>query len=68
MENLYDKEVDILNIQIVDKVYWKSVELPNGIVFDISKEGSILSVEVLRASKVFSGDVKKVIETASKTA
>ena len=68
MEKWYDKEEDILNIQLKEGKYWKSVELPNGIVFDISKEGSILSVEVLRASKVFSGDVKKVIETASKTA
>ena len=68
MEKWYDKEEDILNIQLKEGKYWKSVELPNGIVFDISKEGSILSVEILRASKVFSGDVKKVIETASKTA
>ncbi len=48
--------------------YWKSIELSNGIVFDVSKDGVILSVEILRASKVFSGDVKKVIETAKQTA
>ena len=64
MENWYDKEEDILNVQLKEGEYWKSIELANGIVFDVSKDGSILSVEILRASKVFSGDVKKVIETA----
>ena len=64
MENWYDKEEDILNVQLKEGEYWKSIELANGIVFDVSKDGSILSVEILKASKVFSGDVKKVIETA----
>ena len=64
MEKWYDKEEDILNIQLDKKEYWKSIELPNGVVIDISKDGAIISIEILRASKVFSGDVKKVIETA----
>lgn len=68
MEKWHDKEEDILNIQLKDGKYWKSIELPNGIVFDVSKDGSIMSVEILRASKVFSGDVKKVIETAKQEA
>ncbi len=68
MEKWYDKEEDILNVQLKEGEYWKSIELPNGVVFDVSKDGSILSVEVLRASNVFSGDVKKVIETAKQTA
>lgn len=64
MKNWYDKDEDILNIQLKDSAYWKSVELPNGVIFDIAKDGSIIAVEILRASKIFSGDVKKVIETA----
>ncbi len=60
----YDAEADVLNIELGNKEYWKSIELPNGIVIDIAKDGSITSIEILRASKVFSGDVKKVIETA----
>ena len=64
MENWYDSEEDVLGIHIQDKEYWKSVELPNGIIIDISKEGDIIGIEVLRASKIFSGDVKKVIDTA----
>ena len=62
MERWYDKEEDILNVQLENKEYWKSIELPNGIIIDISKDGSIISIEILKASKIFSGDVKKVIE------
>ncbi len=64
MENWYDKKEDILNIQILDKEYWKSIELPNGIIIDISKDGSIAAIEILEASKIFSGDIRKVIEKA----
>ena len=67
MKQSYDKEDDILNIEIEDKEYWKRIELPSGIVIDVSKDGSIISIEILRASKVFSGDVKKVIETSKLT-
>jgi uncharacterized protein YuzE len=68
MKSWYDKQEDILNIQLKDEGYWKSVELPNGIIIDVAKDGSIMSIEILRASKVFSGDVKKVIELAAKVA
>ena len=68
MKSWYDKQEDILNIQMKEDGYWKSVELPNGIVIDVAKDGSIMSIEILRASKVFSGDVKKVIESAAKVA
>jgi uncharacterized protein YuzE len=64
MENWYDSDEDVLGIHIQDKKYWKSVELPNGIVVDVSKEGEIIGLEVFRASKIFSGDIKKVIESA----
>jgi uncharacterized protein YuzE len=66
MENWYDKEEDVLGIHIQDKEYWKSIELPNGIVLDISKDGKVIGLEILRASKIFSGDIKKVIESANK--
>ena len=68
MENWYDKEEDIFNIQLKDNGYWKSVELPNGIIIDVAKDGSITGIEILRASKFFSGDVKKVIDVAKKAA
>lgn len=66
MKSWYDKEEDVLNVEISDDEYWKSIELPNGIVIDIGKTGSITSIEILRASKIFSGDVKRVIEVAKK--
>lgn len=60
----YDKEEDVLNIELKKGDYWKSVELPNGVVIDIAKDGSITGIEILQASKVFSGDIRKVIERA----
>ncbi len=64
MKSWYDDEEDILNIQLKEGTYWKSIELSDGIVLDISKEGSILSLEFLKASKIFKGDVKNVLENA----
>jgi len=63
-ETWYDKEQDILNIELKKGAYWKSVELPNGVVIDIAKDGSITGIEILKASKIFSGEAKKVIEQA----
>ena len=63
MESWYDEEEDILDIEINGGKYWKSVELDNGIVIDIDKKGVILSIEILKASKVFAKD-KEVIEAA----
>ena len=60
----YDEEADVLNIEINDNEYWKSIELPNGFIVDISKDGSITSIEILNASKNFSGNAHKVIEFA----
>ena len=60
----YDKEVDVLNIELQKKDYWKSVELANGVIIDIARDGSITGIEILRASEIFSGDTKKVIEAA----
>ena len=45
MQQWYDKEEDILNIQLDNKEYWKSVELGNGIVIDVLKDGSIVSID-----------------------
>lgn len=63
-ETWYDKEADVLNIELNDKDYWKSIELPNGVVVDITREGTITAIEILNASKLFFGDAKKVIDMA----
>lgn len=60
----YDDEADVLNIEINDKEYWKSIELGNGVVIDIAKDGSMTSIEILRASKLLRGDARKIIESA----
>lgn len=61
MKRWYDKEEDVLNIQLSQKEYWKSVET-EGFVIDISEDGTIISIEIPHASKIFSGDVRKVLE------
>ena len=67
MEEWYDKEEDILNIELTTgSGYWKSIELPNGIVIDIGEDSKIKGIEILKASKVFSGDVKRVLESVSR--
>jgi len=60
----YDADEDVLNIEVKKGTYWKSIELPDGVIIDLSGDGSILGIEILRASKIFSGDMKKVIEKA----
>ncbi|MBI2148648.1 DUF2283 domain-containing protein [Candidatus Woesearchaeota archaeon] len=67
METRYDNDEDILNVEIREGKYWKSVELDNGVVIDIDKEGNILAMEVLKASKVFS-KTKEIIENAKQEA
>ncbi len=64
MDNVwYDKDEDVLNIELAKKEYWKTVELRSGINIDVAKDGSITGIEILRASKVFS-NAKKVIAHA----
>lgn len=68
MESKYDKEYDILNVEIREGKYWKSIEVEDGnIVVDIDKEGHILGLEIFQASKVFSS-AKVVIDAANQEA
>ena len=60
----YDEEADVLNIEVNNQEYWKSIELPNGFVIDIAKDGSMTSIEILNASKTLSGEAHKIIESA----
>lgn len=62
----YDKEEDILGANISNEAYWKSIELPNGIIIDISKNGKIVGLEIANAKKIFSKQAKKVLEMAIK--
>lgn len=51
MKVKYDKEVDILYIQFSDNKINESDEEKAGIILDYDKEGSIVGIEVLNASK-----------------
>ena len=66
MESWYDTEDDILNIELKEGKYWKSIEAGNSVVIDIAKDGTILGMEILMASKVFS-KAKEVIHAAQHT-
>ena len=66
MMNTYDQEEDILNIQLKKNEYWKSIELADGIIFDISKDGEVTAIEIPNASKIFSGDGERVLKAAHK--
>jgi uncharacterized protein YuzE len=68
MMSTYDQEEDILNIQLKENEYWKSIELADGVILDISKKGEVTAIEILNASKVFSGDGERVLNAAHKTA
>ncbi|MBI2655208.1 DUF2283 domain-containing protein [Candidatus Woesearchaeota archaeon] len=52
----YDKEEDILNIELVKKAYWKTVELPSGINIDVAKDGTITGIEILEANSPYSSE------------
>ena len=60
----YDQEEDIVGINFAKGEYWKSVELSNGVVLDISKDGTVLGLEIANAKNVFSGASKKVLQKA----
>ncbi len=64
-ESWYDKEEDIIGVQLLDGKYWKSIELSNGIVIDVSEDGKIIGIEIPNAKKVFSGEAKKVLQKAT---
>jgi len=51
MKVKYNKEVDVLIIQISDGEISESDEPKPGIIIDYDKEGNILRIEILDASK-----------------
>ena len=68
MEQWYDEDEDVLGVRLKDKEYWKSVELPDGIVIDISKDGSVIGIEISNAKSIFLDDVKRVIGSSKTSA
>ena len=63
----YDSEVDIMDIYFQEgkyKDYEISEETSRGVIVDYSKEGEILSIEILDASKKISKKELNRIKTA----
>ncbi len=57
----YDKEVDAGYIYLVNEIKEgeavKTIELDQNIILDFNKEGKLLGIEILNASKVLNKDV-----------
>ena len=60
----YDNEEDVLGIQLADKKYWKSIELSENALADISRGGEIVGIEILKASDSFKKDAPLVVSKA----
>lgn len=57
----YDREEDVLGIQLRDKNYWKSVEVSKKVVVDLSHDGEIIGIEIFEAKKSFKRDISLVL-------
>ena len=51
MKIKYDQEVDVLMIQLSDSKVYESDESKPGVILDYDKEGNIIRIEILDASK-----------------
>jgi len=51
MEIVYDQETDSMDIEFQKGKYDVSKEIAEGIVIDYTKDGRVISIEILNASK-----------------
>lgn len=51
MKVIYDPEVDVLRILLTDAEIKESDEEKPGVIFDYDKDGNIVAMEILDASK-----------------
>ena len=58
MEIRYDKEVDILVVTFSKKSIVESDEERPGVILDYDKDGGIVSIEIMNASKKVTGPEK----------
>lgn len=64
MKVKYDKEVDVLYIVFSEKKIKESDEGKPGIIIDYDKQGSIVGIEILNASKRIKNPTKVEYEMA----
>ena len=64
MKIRYDKEVDVINIQFSDTEIVETDEEKPGVIIDYDKNGNIVEIEILNASKHTSHPTKVEYEFA----
>ncbi len=64
MKVKYDKEVDIMYIVFNDKKIKESDEGKKGVIIDYDKDGSIVGIEIMEASKRMKSPTKVEYELA----
>lgn len=67
MKIKYDQEVDILLIQLSDAAIHESDESKPGVILDYDKDGNVVRIEVLDASKRTNAPFKLEYELAPST-
>ncbi len=61
MKITYDPETDIMDIKFSQGKYDVSEEIKEGIIIDLTKDGKIISIEILDASrKMLKEDIQNV--------
>ena len=61
MEIVYDPETDTMDIEFQKGKYEVSKEIAEGIIIDYTKDGKIISIEILNASERMPKDSMKGI-------
>ena len=61
----YDSEEDVLGIQLSDKKYWKSVEVSENVVVDLSHEGQIIGIEIHGIRRTFREDAPLIVSAST---
>ena len=51
MKVKYDQEVDVLTIQLSSALVEESEENKSGVILDYDKDGNVVGIEILNASK-----------------
>ena len=64
MKVRYDREVDILYIEVTENKIEESDEDKPGVIIDYDKDGDIVGIEILQASKKMSNPAKVEYEVA----
>ena len=60
----YDAEEDVLGIQLAEKKYWKSIEVSENVVIDVTRDGEIVGIEIFRARDSLKNDAPLIVSRA----